>query len=99
MNTIKPNIARTTCTGSSSSRRCCPSSWTKTLAPSQLRILPETYNYPYHLQQQISASKRTELLNDLDVLVYEEQSIHPSRLVGMDVREPLRQWLIDNLEN
>jgi hypothetical protein len=71
----------------------------KTLAPSQLRVLPETYNYPYHLQQQIPAERRARWMNDLTVLTYEEQNLQPSRLVGMDVREPLRQWLIDNLEN
>jgi hypothetical protein len=63
------------------------------LEPERIRLLPPTYNYPYHLQDRIPADRRAAALNDLVCFSYEEESIRPERLTGIQVREPLRSWL------
>jgi len=63
------------------------------IEPGRARILPYTYNYPYNLQARIPAEKRLATLNEIVCFPYEELSIHPSKLTGIEVREPLRAWL------
>lgn len=59
----------------------------------RLRILPPTYNYPYNLQERIPEEKRFSTLNETVSFVYEDKSVRPSALVGIEVEEPLRSWL------
>jgi hypothetical protein len=61
--------------------------------PGRIRVLPSTYNYPNHLQDQIPASLRFAALNEAVCFAYEDLSIRPDSLTGIDVREPLRAWL------
>jgi hypothetical protein len=63
------------------------------IEPGRLRTLPPTYNYPYHLQEQIPAGKRLATLNETVCFTYEDFSIHPGALTGIQVVEPLRSWL------
>jgi hypothetical protein len=69
------------------------------LEPARLRILPPTYNYPLHLQGRIPADRRAAALNDLVCFSYEQESIRPEALTGIQVREPLRSWLASHLSN
>jgi hypothetical protein len=59
----------------------------------RVRILPPSYNYPYHLQEQISADSQLTALNEAVCFTYEDLSIHPATLSGIQVYEPLRSWL------
>ncbi len=61
--------------------------------PSRLCILPPTYNYPYNLHERVPQEKRPAALNDLVSFTYEERSIQPTALTGIEVHEPLRSWL------
>lgn len=63
------------------------------IEPGRVRILPPSYNYPYHLQEQIPASRQLAALNEAVCLTYEDLSIHPATLSGIQVYEPLRSWL------
>lgn len=65
--------------------------------PQRVRLLPDTYNYPLHLQNQIPNARRLAAINETVCFPYEELSIHPSAVTGIEVREPLRTWLISNL--
>jgi hypothetical protein len=64
-----------------------------TIELEQIRILPPTYNYPYNLQERIPADRRLATLNETVCFTYEDRSIHPNMLTGIDVNEPLRSWL------
>ena len=59
----------------------------------RLRILPPTYNYPYHLQERIPLDRRLKTLNETVCVACEDLSLHPERLKGMAVIEPLKSWL------
>jgi len=61
--------------------------------PARICFLPPTYNYPYHLQNQIPENQRAATLNELVCFTYEERDIHPTALTGIQVHEPLRSWL------
>jgi hypothetical protein len=63
------------------------------IVPERIRLLPETYNYPFHLQNQIPVPRRLLALNETVCFAYEELSIHPNKVTGIEVREPLRAWL------
>lgn len=63
------------------------------IEPGRVRILPPGYNYPYHLQEQIPAGRRLAALNEAVCFAYEDLSIHPATLSGIQVHEPLRSWL------
>ena len=63
------------------------------VAPERLRILPQTYNYPYNLHERVPAEKRPAALNDVVSFTYEERDIRPEAVTGIQVREPLRAWL------
>lgn len=65
----------------------------------QVRILPPTYNYPYHLHHQVPPPKRPARLNDLVCVTYEDRSIHPDMLSGIGVEDPLKKWLISQIRN
>jgi len=67
------------------------------LEPARVRILPPTYNYPYHLQERIPADRRAAALDGLVCFAYEDCDIHPDALTGIQVREPLRSWLESGL--
>jgi hypothetical protein len=63
------------------------------IEPARIRILPPTYNYPYHLQDMIPADWRFSSLNETVCFTYEDCNIHPNLVTGIDLREPLRTWL------
>jgi hypothetical protein len=63
------------------------------IEPARIRILPPTYNYPYHLQDMIPADRRFSSLNETVCFTYEDCNIHPNLVTGIDLREPLRTWL------
>lgn len=67
------------------------------IAPGRLRLLPPVYNYPYNLHSRIPPALRAEALNDLVCFPYEERSIQPGQLSDVQVREPLRTWLLERL--
>ncbi len=64
-----------------------------TLDPARIRILPESYNYPYNLHQRVDAAQRAAALNDLVTLCNEDQLPHPDQISDIEIREPLRSWL------
>jgi hypothetical protein len=64
-----------------------------TIDPVRIRILPPTYNYPYHLQDMIPTDRRLTALNETVCFAYEDCSIHPNQISGIDLHEPLRSWL------
>lgn len=68
-----------------------------TLVPERIRILPESYNYPYDLHGQVEAARRPAAINDVVTLCSEDLLPHPDALAGIAVREPLRSWLAERL--
>jgi hypothetical protein len=65
--------------------------------PERICLLPPTYNYPYNLHNRVPQEKRPAALNDLVSFTYEERSIQPTALTGIEVHEPLRSWLLSQL--
>lgn len=68
-----------------------------TLDPARIRILPESYNYPYDLHGQADAAQRAGAINDLVTLCSEDLLSHPDAIRGIEIREPLRSWLAERL--
>lgn len=63
----------------------------------RIRILPESYNYPYNLQDRVRESQRAAVMNDLVTIAYEGRSIHPGEVTDIKILEPLRGWLEKNV--
>ena len=63
--------------------------------PERIRLLPPTYCYPYNLNDVIPPERRASSLDELVSVVYEEQSLNPNSVKGIELREPLRSWLAD----
>jgi hypothetical protein len=59
----------------------------------RVKILPATYNYPYHLQERIPLGRKLDTLNQAVCFNYEDLDIHPDSLQGIGVEEPLKEWL------
>jgi hypothetical protein len=70
---------------------------TKMLDRERLRILPFEYSYPLHLHQEVLLHLRPESLNLLICPVYEGVYQHPATLNGLNVHEPLKTWILDNM--
>jgi hypothetical protein len=68
-----------------------------TLDPRRVRILPESYNYPYHLHQRAAAAQRVKALNDLVIFCNDDLPPHPDTVTDAEIREPLRSWLAERL--
>ena len=66
----------------------------KLLPEQSFRILPPEYSYPLHLHAKIPQTRRFDRLNDLVCAVYEEQVPLPDNLSDIEIREPLRSWLL-----
>jgi hypothetical protein len=61
----------------------------------QIHILPPSYNYPYHLQQQIPEVRRVRRLNDLvTVVLHEDRFVDPRTITDIEIEEPLHSWLL-----
>ena len=67
------------------------------IAEARIRILPPTYSYPYNLHDDVPADRRPAFLNDLVSIAYEDRSLVPDALSGIGVREPLRTWLQEHV--
>lgn len=63
--------------------------------PVSLRFLPNTYNYPLHLHKDIPVERRLAALDQAVCFTYEQLSIHPAAVTGIQIRQPLRTWLED----
>lgn len=63
------------------------------IEPGRVNILPPTYNYPYHLQEQIPAERQLGRLDEAVTITHEDRSLRPEKLEGIEVGEPLRSWL------
>lgn len=61
----------------------------KSVAPGRVRILPPGYSYPLHFHEKLADTQRVELMNDITVAAYEEDS----DLAAVRAEEPLRSWL------
>ena len=66
---------------------------TASIEPTRLCLLPSNYNYPYNLQDRISADRKLASLNEAVCFVYEDRSIRPDDITGIEIHEPLRSWL------
>lgn len=67
------------------------------LKPERIRLLPPTYNYPYNLQLQIPQEIRAAAMNDLVSATFEDRPMHPDLIFDIEIREPLRSWLVERL--
>lgn len=65
----------------------------------RLRILPPAYNYPYNLHELVPAENRPAALNDVVSFTYEERDIRPEAVTGIQVRDPLREWLVSHIRD
>jgi hypothetical protein len=61
--------------------------------PARLHMLPPSYNYPFNLQERVPADRRASALNEVITFTYEDRSINPDEISGIEVKEPLRSWL------
>jgi hypothetical protein len=68
------------------------------IEPARLRILPSSYNYPYNLQARVPEERRARTLNELVCLTYEERDVHPDRVSDIQILEPLRSWLTEDIQ-
>jgi hypothetical protein len=60
----------------------------------RVRVLPPEYNYPYNLHESVPAERRARDLNDLVTVVYEDRPLAPAGIQDIEIREPLRSWLV-----
>jgi hypothetical protein len=63
----------------------------------RIRILPDEYSYPLHLHSDVPLHLRPASLNNQVCPVYEGIYRHPETLNGLDVYEPLKTWIIENM--
>ncbi len=62
--------------------------------PHRIRVLPATYNYPYHLHQATPAERRAHSLSDLICLAYEDAALDPDTMSNIAIDEQLKVWLV-----
>jgi hypothetical protein len=65
----------------------------KMVAWNCVRQLPTSYSYPLHLHHQVPVPYRAHLLNELVCPVFEGRFQYPNSLNGLEVYEPLDEWL------
>lgn len=65
--------------------------------PQRIRLLPTTYNYPYHLHQDTPPERRAQSLSDLVCFAYEDRALHPHAMTDIGMDEPLKAWLLEHL--
>ncbi len=65
--------------------------------PHRIRVLPATYNYPYHLHQVTPPERRARSLNDLVSFAYERPEIDPYAMTDIGMSEQLKAWLVSQL--
>ena len=64
--------------------------------PARLRALPITSGYPFNQHARLPASRRCTVLNDLSVVIFDDAwPRHPNWMESIEIREPLRGWLLD----
>jgi hypothetical protein len=68
---------------------------TSRLETKRIRILPETYNYPYNLHRDVPPDRRARTIISLATLVWEGRSLVPEQVDDIEIEEPLRTWLSD----
>jgi hypothetical protein len=64
----------------------------------RVRVLPDTYGYPYNLHQDLPPERRTGALNDAVCAIYHHRSIDPRLVDDIEIREPLAAWLISHID-
>lgn len=64
----------------------------------QIRILSPDYSYPYNLHEQVPDGKRAQALDDLVCFTYEDRPLNPNLVHDVEIGEPLRSWIIDQIE-
>jgi hypothetical protein len=62
------------------------------LKSEEIRILPPSYNYPFHLQGQIPQASRITSVSDLVILAYEELSVLANNLPGIQTPDAFKEW-------
>ena len=65
----------------------------KKVPADRLRVLPQTYSYPYNLHESVPPAYRAKALDDLVTVVYEHRLKELVSGVGIGVGEPLRSLL------
>ena len=70
----------------------------KILKWERIKILTPDYSYPLHMHHQVPIEKQPQILNELICPVYEEIFKYPDMLNGLNVDEPLKNWLKERLE-
>ena len=68
----------------------------KELPAGGIRVLPETYNYPYNLQEKVPAGKRASSLAGLVSLTYEGRDLNPDSIRDIAIPEPYYSFLKQN---
>jgi hypothetical protein len=68
------------------------------LLSESVRTLPPEYSYPYNLHAEVPAGRRAHALNDLVCIAYEDRPLHPYQVDDIEIREPLRSWLLVRME-
>jgi hypothetical protein len=65
----------------------------KELPSGAIRLLPDTYNYPYNLHAKVPPAKRAPSLAGLVSLTYEGRDLNPVSVVDIEVPEPYSSFL------
>lgn len=65
--------------------------------PQRTRLLPPGYSYPYHLHQEVPQQRRAHSLNELVCLALEDEILDPDNIDDIEIHEPLRSWLADQV--
>jgi hypothetical protein len=63
------------------------------LDPKRVRVLPETYGYPYNLHGDIAPERRAARLDDLVCAIYHHRSIDPRDVDDIQMSGELRQFI------
>ena len=60
----------------------------------EIKLLPQTYNYPLHVASQQAAEQKPAVINDLITARYDDFS-DPEWISALPCREPFKSWLND----
>ncbi len=63
------------------------------LDSNRIRILPESYNYPYNLQARVPEQRRAGGMNELTTLVWEGRDLAPEAIEDIDLDDRMRAFL------
>lgn len=68
------------------------------LGSEKILLLPPDYIYPYNLHNSVPPERKAPVMNELVSVYYGDRQLNPGAVEDILILEPLRKWLLDNLD-